>query len=235
MAGPPEPEEALIAMAGLLVTEHSLETTLRQILELACAALAGGDEGGITLLETDGPGTAVATSDLAARVDSTQYSAKTGGPCLDAYRRQQLLRIDSTARDLRWPEFAATAAGAGLGSTLSIPLIVGGDGLGAINIYCRRESGFSAVDERLALNLGTCAAIALANARTYWRAALLADQLQQALATRGIIDQATGVLIAQRGCPAEHAFHLLAAAAQHNRLSLTEVATDVVQRASSSS
>jgi len=220
-------------MAGILVTEQSLEKTLRQILELACAALPGGDEGGITLLEAEGPGTAMATSDAARRVDNSQYSAKTGGPCLEAYRRQQLLRIDSTATDQRWPEFASTAAAEGVGSTLSIPLVVGGDGLGALNVYCRREHGFPAADDRLATMLGSCASVALANARTYWRAARLADQLQQALASRGITEQATGILIAQHRCSPEHALHLLAAAAQRYRLSLTEVAADLVARTSS--
>ena len=183
-------------MAGVLVTEQSLERTLRQILELACTALPGGDEGGITLLDAEGPGTAVATSDAARRVDNSQYRAETGGPCLDAYRRQQIQRIDSTATDQRWPEFAGTAVTEGIGSTLSIPLVVGGD------------------------------------ARTYWRAARLADQLQQTLSTRGVIEQATGILIARHRCSADHAVHLLTAAAQRYRLSLTEVAADLVQRTS---
>jgi len=230
MTGPRQSEESLIALASVLVAEQSLEKTLSQVLELACAALSGEDEGGITLLEAEGPRTAIATSDAALRVDSTQYDAATGGPCLEAYRRQQILRIDSTATDRRWPEFAATAAAQGLASTLSVPLVVGGDGLGAMNIYCRRERGFTAADERLAAKLGSCASVALVNARTYWRAARLADQLQQALSTRGVIDQATGILIAQRGCPAEHAFHLLATAAQRNHLTLAEVATDLIQR-----
>jgi GAF domain-containing protein len=232
MTAPGQPEESLIALASVLVAEQSLEKTLRQVLELACAALPGGDEGGITLLEVEGPSTAVATSDAALRVDSTQYDAATGGPCLEAYRRQQILRIDSTAADRRWPEFAAAAAAEGIGSTLSVPLVVGGDGLGALNIYCRREHGFTDADEQLAANLGSCASVALANARIYWRAARLADQLQQALSTRGVIEQATGILIAQHGCPAGYAFHLLAEVAQRNHLTLPEVAADLIQRTS---
>lgn len=232
MTWPTEPEESLIAMAGILVTEQSVESTLRQVLELACAALPGGDEGGITLLTAGGPGTALATSAGALRVDRTQYDAASGGPCLDAYRRQEVLRIDSTASDRRWPEFCAAAAAAGVGSTLSVPLVVGGDGLGALNIYCHGEYGFPAADERLAVSLGSCASVAVANARGYWRAAQLTEQLEQALTARGAIDQATGILIAQHRCSAEEARHLLAAAAQRNRLTLTEVASDLVRRTS---
>lgn len=233
MTGPPQPAESLIALASILVTEQSLEKTLRQVLDLACSALTGGDAGGITLLDAEGPHTAIATSDAVLRVDSSQYNAQTGGPCLEAYRRQQVLRIDSTADDERWPEFTATAIAEGLGSTLSVPLVVGGDGLGTLNIYCRHEYGFPAADERLAAMLGSCASVDLANARTYWRVARLADQLQETLATRGVIEQATGILIAQRGCSADRARHLLAEVSQRNRLPLHDVAADLVQRASS--
>jgi GAF domain-containing protein len=231
MTGSRPPDQSLIAMASILVTEQSLERTLRQILELACAALPGGDEGGITLLEMGGPGTAIATSDVALGVDNAQYEAESSGPCLDAYRRQQILRIDSTASDQRWPEFAATAAAAGIGSTLSIPLVVGGDGLGALNLYCHDEYGFEPADERLATTLGSAASVALANARTYWKAAQLAEQLQQALTQRGVVEQATGVLMARHGYTAEHALHQLAAVAQRNRLTVTEVAADLIDRA----
>ena len=214
---PERAPEALIALAGILVSEQNVEGILRQVLELACGAMSGGDEGGITLLEADGPSTAIATSDAALRVDRSQYDASTGGPCLDAYRRQEILRIDSTASDVRWPEFAATAAA---------------HGLGAMNIYCRRENGFTAEDQRLAASLGACASVTLGNARICWRASRLAEQLRETLASRGLIDKATGVLMAQRRCSAEQAFHLLAAAAQRNRLSLDEVAADLIERTS---
>jgi len=229
---PGQADEALIALAEILVTEQTVEKTLRQVLELACTAIAGGDEGGITLLEAEGPSTAIATSDLALAVDNSQYYADNGGPCLEAYRRQQTLRIDSTAHDERWPEFAAAAVAHGLGSSMSVPLIVGGDGLGAINLYCRRENGFTDADELLAASLASCASVTLANARTCWRAARLADQLREALETRGVIDQAIGVLIARHGCSPQQAFHLLAAASQRNRLPLPEVAADLVRRTS---
>jgi GAF domain-containing protein len=230
MTAPSPPEEALIALAGILVFEQSLEKTLRQILELAVAALSDADEGGIILLEAGGPRTVIATSDTALRVDSSQYDAVSGGPGLQAYRQQQILRIKSTASDSRWPEFATSADAAGLASTLSVPLLVGGDGLGALNIYSRRRNGFTAADERLAVNLGSCASVVLANARVALRAASLADQLQAALACRGAIDQATGILMVQRGFSSEEALHLMAAVAQRNRLSMADVASDLVRR-----
>jgi GAF domain-containing protein len=231
MADPQQSEESLIALAGILVAEQSLEKTLGQVLDLACAALSCGDDGGVTLLDREGPRTAVATSEAARRVDSFQYEADTGGPCVDAYRRQQVLRIDSTSDDPRWPEFAMAAATAGIRSTLSLPLVVAGDGLGALNIYCHEEKGFSEADEALAMTFASYASVALANARVYWRTQRLADQLEQALSTRGVIEQAKGIIIAEQGCSADEAFQLLVNASQRSHMKLHDLAADLVERA----
>src|ERR1700744_4757018 len=89
-----EPPESLVALAGILVAEQSLDATLLEVLTLACAAVAGADMGGVTLLGPEGPITAVATGEAARRADAIQYRVG-AGPCLDAYRRQQVNRIDS--------------------------------------------------------------------------------------------------------------------------------------------
>ena len=73
--------------------------------------------------------------------------------------------VGLAGRLMRWPEFAMAAAAAGIMSTLSLPLVVAGDGLGAVNIYCHEEHGFSEVDDALAMTLASYASVALANAR----------------------------------------------------------------------
>jgi GAF domain-containing protein len=114
---------------------------------------------------------------------------------------------------------------------LSVPLVVGGDGIGALNIYCRQASGFSAADEALAAPFASHASVALANARVYWRTQRLADQLQEALSTRGVIEQAKGIIIAQQGCSADQAFQLLVEMSQRSHVKLHDVASDLVARA----
>jgi GAF domain-containing protein len=231
MAEPRQSEESLIALAGILVTEQSLDKTLRQVLDLACVALSCGDEGGITLLEQEGPRTAVASSEAARQVDSFQYDAEDGGPCLEAYRQQRIFRIDSTDDEPRWPQFAQSAAAAGIKSTLSLPLVVGGDGIGALNIYRRQARGFSEADEALGAVFASYASVALANARVYWRTQRLAGQLAEALSTRGVIEQAKGIIIARQGCSADQAFQLLVAMSQRSHVKLHDVAADLVETA----
>ena len=231
MAPPEDSASSLLALAGILVAEQNLEATLAQVLGLACAAMPGGDMGGVTLLEREGPSTAVATDQAARRVDEVQYRPGVGGPCLEAYRRQQIIRIDSVVDEDRWPEFTAAAAAAGVLSTLSLPLVVGGDGLGAINVYCRRSHGFGPDDEVMGLAFASYASVALANARIYWRTQRLAGQLEEALSTRGVIEQAKGILIAEQGCSDDEAFDLLVKASQRTHVKLHDVAAELVERA----
>jgi GAF domain-containing protein len=185
---------------------------------------------GVTVLEPGGPITAAATDEVALRVDASQYS-ENSGPCLDAYRRQVFNRINSTATDERWPGFCRVASAAGVRSTLSFPLVVGGDGLGALNLYSGMESGFDDNDERTGSLFAAHAAVALANARSYWRNEELRRNLEIALETRGVIDQAKGVLIAQQGFTADVAFDVLKRASQRTNRKVHEIAHEIVDAA----
>ena len=226
-----ESPESLNVLAGILVAEQSLEATLLQVLELACDAIDGADQGVVTLWEREGPITATATNDDAKRVDAVQYEVGSGGPCLDAFRHQVVNRIASTATDERWPEFAAAAAEAGVLSTLSLPLVVSGEGLGVLNLYCGHVEGFSAADDTIGAAFASFASVALANAQVYWRVQTLAAQLQEAMSTRGVIDQAKGILMAAQGCSADEAFDLLVRASQRSHTKLRDVATGLADRA----
>lgn len=70
----------------------------------------------------------------------------------------------------------------------------------------------------------------LANACMYWRAKRLADQLEEALSSRGVIEQAKGIVMARQGCSADQAFELLVGISQHKHVKLRDVAGDLVQR-----
>jgi GAF domain-containing protein len=220
-----------IPFANLVFAEETFEVTLQHIVDLACAGVGGCSMAGLTLLERGGPTTAAATSDVALRVDASQY-AENSGPCLDAYRRQVFNRIKSTDTDERWPAFCHVAAEAGVHSTLSFPLVVAGDGLGALNLYSDVESGFDDIDERTGAVFAAHAAVALANARSYWRNEELRRNLEIALETRGVIDQAKGILIAREGITGDIAFDVLKRASQRTNRKVHEIAQEMVDAAS---
>lgn len=210
--------------------ESVVESALRQIVELVCSALDSCSMAGVTLLDQTGPHTIAATSEVAVRVDSFQYEAECG-PCLHAYRNQVVNRVDSTQLDRRWPEFMRLARAAGVNSILSYPLVVHNDGIGALNLYSVHEAAFGEDDERIGQAFATHATITLTHARGYWSKEKARLSLERALQTRGIIDQAKGILMARTGSDADQAFESLRRASQRTNRKVSELAREIVETA----
>lgn len=227
-AEPPSP----LAMSGTPETalEMVVESTLRDIVELVCSALASCSMAGITLLDQAGPHTVAATNEATERVDSFQYKTESG-PCLHAYRNQVVNRIDATRLDQRWPEFMAMARAEGVNSILSYPLVVRNDGIGALNLYSEHEDAFDADDERIGQAFATHATITLTHARGYLNKEKTRLSLERALETRGIIDQAKGILMARTGRDADEAFESLRRASQRTNRKVFDLAQEIVESA----
>jgi GAF domain-containing protein len=132
--------------------------------------------------------------------------------------------------EVRWPSYVVRAIEVGVRSSLSLPLQVGDEVIGALNLYSRQPEAF---DERLRQNLGifvTQAAAALTMVLRQARQDQVSAQLEQALASRTTIDQAIGVLMAQQRCTADEAFALLRAHSQRNNRKIRDIAADIVER-----
>jgi GAF domain-containing protein len=218
--------EGLRALSEFYVDEGTLGDTLLRVARLACQATAA-DLAGIALLAEGKPATGVFPPP--PEIDTAQY--ETGrGPGLDAFRRQKAYRIDSVAREDRWPEFTADAARHGVTATLSVPLSARGKSMGALSLYSR-STPFDDEAAAAAAVFASQAAIVLANAQVYWDARQLSENLREALRSRAAIDQAVGILMAGGGRTPEQAFQLLVAVSQRENRKLRNIAADVIERA----
>lgn len=225
-----ELSESLAALSRHLVAEESLESTLQRVATLACRTLPGCGIAGVTMLRDGRPTTTVCTDDVALEIDDAQYRSGSG-PCLQAFRDGRVIRLESIEADSRWPEFSDAAVARGVHSSLSLPLVVGDESLGALNLYGREEGAFGDDDEETGELFAAQAAVALANAHVYWSALAMTQQLREALASRDVIGQAKGIIMAQRGLGADDAFDVLRRASQRENIKLREVAQRVVDSA----
>jgi GAF domain-containing protein len=207
--------------------EQAVGFALQQIVELVCAAMECCSMAGVTLLDQTGPHTVAATSEAAERVDAYQYETESG-PCLHAYRNRVMNRVDSTATDGRWPEFFDLARAEGIRSILSYPLVVHNDGLGALNLYAKSESAFDEEDERVGQAFATHASITLTHAQGHWGKEQARQSLERALVTRGVIDQAKGIMMARTGMDADQAFETLRRASQRTNRRVSDLAQEIV-------
>lgn len=226
--------EALKALSRFLVAESSMGDTLLRVSEITTDAMPAAEMAGIAMLGEDGrPTTGVFTDQQAPEIDSAQYESGKG-PCLDAWRQGRVVRLDDMAdASDRYPEFAKAARNHGVESSLSLPLLAGGQGMGALNMYSRVRGGFSPGDEAIGTDLAAAAAIVLANASAYWGAAQLNEQLTEAMRSRAVIEQAKGILMARSPeITPDGAFDMLRRASQRENVKLRDIAQRIVDRKS---
>jgi len=164
-------------------------------------------------------------------IDRAQY--ETGrGPCVSAFETGDVFVIDSTRNEQRWPEFAAVARDHGVLSTLSLPMIINARPVGAMNLYAMTEHAFGEADIDVARQFSAQAAFVLANAQAYWDARSLSENLETAMVSRSVIEQAKGVIMNARGVDADDAFEVLVETSQTENIKLREVAQRIVEEAS---
>jgi GAF domain-containing protein len=131
----------------------------------------------------------------------------------------------------RYPDFAAACANHGVRSTLSLPVMSQGSTLGALNLYAREPTSFSSDDEQALTAFGMTAGVLVANSKAYWGAYELSQQLDEAMSSRSVIEQAKGILMA--GAPdldADGAFEMLRRASRRENVKLRTIAQRIVER-----
>jgi len=218
---------ALSELSGLLMSTDSFTDLLQRISELAVRSIEPVVTCGITL-STDGRVMTVGSADnLAAQLDEQQYERGTG-PCLQAAATGEVVDAPDLAVETRWEDYPTVAMGHGVAAVLSSPLIVDGKPTGVLNLYARAPHAFATHDRQMAQLLAAQAAIAITGALRNYDQVTLADHLKIALASRSVIDQAIGIVMAQRRCTASDAFSTLRTVSQRRNIKLRVVATDLV-------
>lgn len=222
--------DAVAALSAHLLDGGTLDEVLLHICAASVEHLPGADEASVTLLTATTATTYGATGGLPTAADERQYEADRG-PCLDAARANQPVIVEDARADRRWEDVLPRMADEGVLSSMSIPLPVQGAAIGALNIYARTAGSFDETSVGVGQQLASFAAVAVANAVSYAKVAEQADNMQLAMASRAVIEQAKGIVMARVGCDADAAFRLLVEQSQHENRKLREVAAELVQRA----
>jgi GAF domain-containing protein len=226
---PADPAEALERLGRLSLRELSMDSLLQMVADLTKTVMPGNPEASVLLLAKDQPNTVSSTGELATDLDESQY--ETGqGPCLHAARTGEVTEIRDTRADDRWPDYTPRAVEHGNLSSLSIPLAIDQDAqvTGALNIYARRPDAFDEVSRSVATRFAPYAAVAAGNLYAYQSARDMADNLQTALESRAVIDQAKGILMERYKLTPDQAFQLLARVSMTTNRKLRDIADHLV-------
>jgi ANTAR domain/GAF domain len=214
--------EAPAAETGGNGPAYGLTVRLAEFLAPAEAGLLFADETGRLDVAEEG-----SSGRMSALVSVQAASGE--GPCADSHRSGRPILnepVDPSGR--RWPSFARAASSAGFGTVSALPLRRHGQGIGVICVAAPGARRLAAADARLAQVLATTAAVTVAREREFRRSVLTAEELQRALDSRVLIEQAKGAAAARLGVTPDRAFELLRGYARGSGRKLAGVAAEVI-------
>lgn len=223
--------DALGELHSLVLSVPEVETFLDEVARLAAAAFGNEVACGITTRYDSYPVTTAASDARAAIVDEEQYGAG-NGPCLEAMSTGLVVDVPDQDADRRWGPYRRAALARGVRCSVSLPLRVGEESVGALNLYnFARTEGFGGEQRQRGEVFAVQAATALTLALRFNDQAERSRQLVEALHARSVIDQALGILMAQQACDARTAFALLRRRSQSANRKMRLVAIDLIEHA----
>lgn len=196
-----------------------------------CARMLDVASAGLLLADRRGVLHVVAASSEATRTLEIYQLQRQQGPCLDCYQSgSPVSEADLSHEPRRWPQFAAAAVDAGFESVHAVPLRLRDNVLGAMGLFGSRTGALNADDLRLAQALAYVAAVALVQDTAAADKTVVTEQLQTALDSRIVIEQAKGILAHLGDLDMDQSFAALRGYARDHNLRLTDVARSVVNR-----
>jgi ANTAR domain/GAF domain len=219
--------DTFVELADTLTDDFDIIDFL-QVLAVRCVELLGVGAAGIVLAGPANMLMTVAASDERARLLELFEVQSDEGPCRDCYR----LGTAVTGADLdreraRWPRFAPQAIAEGFHSANALPLRLRSQVVGSLNLFHTGLGGLGDAELRMAQALADAATIGILQQRTVSRGEALAGQLQLALTSRVLIEQAKGVLAERLQVSTDDAFEMLRAAARSRNQLLSDLAREV--------
>jgi ANTAR domain/GAF domain len=222
---------AFVTLADTLVDEYDVIELLNRLADFAVQLLPA-DAAGIVLGDARRELRAVAASDEAAHVMELLQLQSDEGPCLDCFQTAAPVKVADLAQAAgRWPSFAAAVAQRGnFRSVHALPLRLRGRAIGALNLFRAVAGPLPEPDLALGQALADVATIGILQERAIHRGELLNEQLQLALNSRVIIEQAKGVLAQYGGLELAAAFDELRHYARSHNVKLADLARRVVDK-----
>jgi len=218
-----------VEVADTLVDDFDVIDLLHTLAE-RCVQLLDVDAAGIMLIDQRGHLRAAAASTENARLVELFELQTDAGPCIDCCRSgEPVINADLDAHAERWPRFAEAARSSGFVAVHALPLRLRETIIGALNLFSEGEGAIGDQDKSLARALADVATIGILQQRSVHQGRVLTDQLQHALNSRVVVEQAKGILAERHNLSVTEAYGRLRRHARDHNLKVSELAGRLVQ------
>ncbi len=221
--------QRFVTLADTLVDDYDVVDLLDRLVHAIVELLPVQQAGLLLLDDNEDPQLLASTSESTRVLELFQLQSSEGGPCIECLNTGAPVSVDDLSTHQIWPRFSQVALSLGFEAVHALPLRLRGDAVGALNLFGSRAR-LSANDLQVGQSLADMATIGILQHRSSRRASVEAEQLQQALASRVVIEQAKGVLAEFARVDMEAAFHSLRGYSRSRNLKLGEVAQAIVDR-----
>ena len=222
--------QTFVALADTLVDGYDV-VDLLQLLVDSCAELLDTTAAAILLADGEGELDVVAsTSEASHLVEVIQLSAE-AGPCIECFRTGEVISVpDIATSPAEWSRFRDSALELGFISVHAVPMRLRDATIGTLNLLRDRPGSLEEEDRIAARAFADVATIGILHERSVRETTVLAEQLQGALSSRVVIEQAKGVVAYMNGVTIEEAFGLIRRYARSHQLGISKVAAAIVDR-----
>jgi GAF domain-containing protein len=219
--------KTLSRFAVVLPARYDLEAALIELTKSIIAVL-GVSGSGVTMAEAGRLHFVTAVSHASGELERNQEEFQ-AGPCRDAFDTGEVVRVTDVREEVaRWPEFSATALRVGVAGVAGIPMRLADEVIGALNVYSPEPREWTDEDISVAVVLADVATSYVVNASKLRQQEQLSEQLQEALISRIVIEQAKGITAQQNSVSIDNAYQLMRRHARNNNASLRVVAEAIV-------
>ncbi|MEV1146280.1 GAF and ANTAR domain-containing protein [Micromonospora sp. NPDC049799] len=215
--------------AGLIAV-GDFDEALKALVRIARDAVAGVSWCGFTALRAGEPAGVAASDARLAGLDDLRHGPDS--PAMEAIHRREMILSENLTRETRWTAWTGRAREFGVQGVISAPVDVDEQVIGSINLYAGASDVLTPQHQLTAMLLAEHAGLLLAAVRDRARVAAQAGDRDAALLSEGVVGQAVGVIMTQRGCPPEEALQVLRSAAESLSIPLREVAERLVSTVS---
>jgi GAF domain-containing protein len=219
--------DVFVEMADTLVDDFDVIDFLHVLTE-RCVQLLGISAAGLLLTDGRDMLQVVAASSERTRLLELFQLQTDQGPCLDCFRTGQPVSVADLPSAGRWPRFSAAAAEVGFAAVHAIPMRLRDEIIGALNFFDTKPGALDGEKLRIGQALADVATIGLLQQRAIRRRDVLTEQLQTALNSRVLIEQAKGILAERLRMDVDQAFTMLRQAARSHNRRLSELAQAIV-------
>ncbi|HVM14477.1 MAG TPA: GAF and ANTAR domain-containing protein [Egibacteraceae bacterium] len=228
-AGKDDPDLAtsIERLGTLVLADQTVESVLALVVDLAVGTIPAAEAASASLWTDEREPTVLVATEGIAEADRLQYERRRG-PAIEALRTSRRVSVCLDRAPEGWTHFADAAASAGFHALLALPLRAADRTVGVLLLYSRSEGAFGPKEIEVAERFTRHAAATAANATTLSTARHTQRTLEESVATRELIGQAQGILMARHNCTAQRAFAMLRRSSQRSNRKLRDVAAEVV-------